>query len=126
MKTNQREILIYYNPESSSDRKTVAFAQSVAPHVRSYAFGKSPSNGTSWQMILNSLNLHPKELMNKAKPYYQKHIKGREFDEESWVNVLRYNSDLIKAPIAIRGSRAILCTTPTDIYRLIKQPVSRA
>jgi arsenate reductase len=126
MKTNQREILIYYNPESSSDRKTVAFAQSVAPYVRSYAFGKNPSNGTSWQMILNSLNLHPKELMNKANPYYQKHIKGREFDRESWVNVLRYNSDLIKAPIAMRGSRAILCTNPTDIYRLIKQPVSRA
>jgi len=126
MKTHQREILIYYNPESSADRKTVAYAQSLAPHVRSYAFGKTPSTGTSWQMILKSLDLHPKELMNKAHPYYQKHIRGREFDEESWINVLRYNSNLIKAPIAIRGNRAILCTTPTDIYRLIKQPVARA
>ncbi len=126
MKTHQREILIYYNPELSSDRKTVAFAQSVAPHVRSYAFGKTPSSGTSWQMILNSLELHPKELMNKANPYYQTHIRGREFDEESWVNILRHNSDLIKAPIAIRGNRVILCTNPTDIYRLIKQPVPRA
>jgi len=126
MKTHQREILIYYNPESNSDRKTVAFAQSLAPHVRSYAFGKTPSTGTSWQMILKSLDLHPKELMNKAHPFYQKHIRGREFDAESWVNVLRYNSNLIKAPIAIRGNRAILCTNPTDIYRLIKQPVARA
>ena len=126
MKTHQREILIYYNPESNSDRKTVAFAQSLAPHVRSYAFGKTPSTGTSWQMILKSLDLHPKELMNKAHPFYQKHIRGCEFDTESWVNVLRYNSNLIKAPIAIRGNRAILCTNPTDIYRLIKQPVARA
>ncbi len=126
MKTHQREILIYYNHESSSDRKTIAFAQSVVPHVRSYAFGKTPSTSTSWQMILKALDLHPKELMNKAHPYYQKHIRGREFDEESWVNVLRYNSDLIKAPIAMRGHRAILCTNPTDIYRLIQQPVSRA
>ena len=126
MKTHKREILIYYNPESSADRKTIAHAQSVGAHVRSYAYGKTPSTGTSWQMILKALDLHPKELLNKAHPYYQKHIRGREFDEESWINVLRHNSNLIKAPIAIRGQRVILCTNPTDIYRLIKQPVSRA
>ena len=126
MKTHQREILIYYNPESSSDRKTVAYAQSIAPHVRAYAFGKTPSTTTSWQMIIKSLNLHPKELLNKANPYYQKHIRGREFDEESWVNILRHNAHLIKAPIAIRGTRVVLCTNPTDIYRLIKQPAVHA
>ena len=118
MKTNKREILIYYNPESSNDRKTVAHAQSVVNHVRSYAFGKAPSNGTSWQQILSSLGVHPKELMNKAHPYYREHIKGREFDEESWLKVLKYNPDIIKAPIAIRGKKAILCTNSTDIHRL--------
>ena len=29
------------------------------------------------------------------------------------------NPELIKAPIAVRGHRAILCSNPTDIYRLI-------
>ena len=118
MKTHSREILIYYNPDSSSDRKTVAHAQSVVPHIKSYSFGKSPSTGTSWKQILQSLNLHPKELLNKAHPYYQEHIRGREFDEESWIKVLQKNPDIIKYPIAVRGKKAILCSTPTDIYRL--------
>ncbi len=118
MKTHSREILIYYNPESNSDRKTVAHAQSVVPHVRAYAFAKAPSTTTSWQTILNALELHPKEILNKANPFYQKHIRGKEFDDESWVNILKYNSNLIKAPIAIRGHRAILCNNPTDIYKL--------
>lgn len=118
MKTNKREILIYYNPESSNDRKTVAHAQSIVHHVRSYSFQKAPSNGTSWQQIINSLALHPKELLNKAHPYYREHIKGREFDDESWLKVLQYNPELIKAPIAIRGRKAILCTNSTDIHRL--------
>ena len=120
MKTHHREILIYYNPDSSSDRKTVAYAQSVVSHIKSYAFDKAPSSGTSWQQILNALGLHPKEILNKAKPYYQEHIRGREFDEESWVKVLQKNPDLIKAPIAVRGNRAILCSTPTDIYKLTR------
>ncbi|MFT5165632.1 MAG: arsenate reductase [Saprospiraceae bacterium] len=118
MKTHNREILIYYNPASSSDRKTVAHAQSVVTHVKTYAFGNTPSTTTSWQTILNALEMHPKEILNKANPYYQKHLRGKEFDEESWVNILKHNSNLIKAPIAIRGRRAILCNNPTDIYKL--------
>ncbi len=118
MKTHDREILIYYNPDSSADRRTVAFAQTMSQHVKSYAFAKSPSTGTSWQQILKALNIHPKDLLNKAHPYYQQHIRGREFDEEGWLNVLKFNPELIKAPIAMRGNRAIVCTTPTDIYKL--------
>ena len=118
MKTNNREILIYYNPDSSNDRKTVAHAQGVSPHVRTFAFDNAPSTNTSWKQILRSLNVHPKELMNKAHPYYQAHIRGREFDHEGWLNILRHNPQIIKAPIAIRGDQAILCTNSTDIYQL--------
>ena len=119
MRTHQREILIYYNAESSSDRKTIAHARTVSSHIKSYEFRNAPSSDTSWQMILSSLDIHPKELLNKAHPYYRQHIKGKEFDEEGWVSCLRRNPDIIKAPIAVRGHRAILCTNPTDIYRLI-------
>lgn len=119
MKTHLREILIYYNPDSSADRKTVAHAQGMVSHLKSFSFSKAPSTGTSWQGILEALNKHPKELMNKAHPYYQKYIRGREFDSEGWLNIIRRNPDLLRAPIAIRGKRAILCSNPTDIYKLI-------
>ena len=118
MRTNQREIMIYYNPESSSDRKTVAHAQGISPHIKTYAHSKSPSTSTSWQMILRSLDVHPKELLNKAHPYYQQNIRGREFNEEDWITVISNNPDLIKAPIAVRGRRAVICNNPTDIYKL--------
>lgn len=118
MKTHNREILIYYNPESSNDRKTVAHAQSLVPHVMTYAYEKAPSTGTSWQQIIKSLDLHPKELMNKAHPYYQANIRGREFDDQDWLNVIKYNPALLKAPIAIRGNKAVLCISATDIYKL--------
>ena len=118
MKTNAREILLYYNPNSNTDRMTVAYAKSVVPHVKLFAFGKTPSTSTSWQQIICALDLHPKMLMNKAHPYYQEHLKGREFDEEGWINVIRRNPELLKAPIAVRGGKAVLCLTPTDIYKL--------
>lgn len=125
MKTHKREILIYYNPESSSDRKTVAHAQGLGTHVKIYAHRKSPSSRTSWQQILHALDKHPKELLNKAHPYYQANIRGREFTKEGWVNVLKNTPEIIKAPIAIRGKEVILCNTPTDIYRLFNQSANQ-
>ncbi len=119
MKTSTREILLYYHPERSSDRQTLAIAKSISPFVRSYAYGKTPSTETSWKNIIARLDCHPKDLLNKAHPYYQLHIKGREFDDESWVKILRFNPDIIRSPIAMRGRRAILCNSPSDMYRLI-------
>lgn len=118
MKTHQREIMVYYNPESGSDRKTVAHAKGMIMHLKTYSYSKTPSTGTSWQQIITALDVHPKELLNKAHPYYQANIRGRDFDREGWINVLRYNPELIKAPIALRGNKAIVCHSPTDIYRL--------
>ena len=120
MKTHSREILIYYNPESSADRKTVAHARAMVPHIKTYAFNRAPSTETSWQQILKALGLPHKEILNKAHPYYQANIRGREFDAECWIKIIKKNPELLKAPIAIRGSRAILCLTPTDIYKLVE------
>lgn len=119
MKTHQREILIYYNPESSADRRTVAHAHGLTRHIKTYKFGQTPSTNTSWSQIIGKLDLHPKDLMNKAHPYYQEHIRGREFNRQGYLKILSRNPDLLKAPIAIRGNRAVLCNCPTDIYRLI-------
>ncbi len=118
MKTHRREILIYFNPSSSNDRKTVAHAQSLAPYIRTYAFDQAPSTATSWQQILSALDIHPKDLMNKSHPYYQENIRGRTFNDQDWLNVIMHNPSLLRAPIAIRGNKAVLCSNATDIYKL--------
>ena len=119
MKTHPKEILIYYNASSSSDRKTIAHAQSTGSKVRTLEHSKSRSTTTYWKVLLKSLDRHPKELLNKAHPYYQANIKGREFNMHGWLNILQNNPGLIKHPIALKGTQAIVCQTPTDIYRLI-------
>ena len=118
MKTHEREIMIYYNSQSSAGKKTIAYAQSTGQKVITYEFGKSRSTTTNWTMLLTSMGKHPKELLNKAHPYYQANIKGREFNMHGWLNILQRNPELIKHPIAIKGTKAILVETPTDIYKL--------
>ena len=118
MKTHPREILLYYNSQSSNDKKILAYAKSTGLKVKSYCHSQAPSTTTSWQTILDTLEMHPKELMNKADPYYQANIRGKEFDLDGWLSVIKNNPDLIKAPIAMNGKKAIVCNTPADIYKL--------
>lgn len=118
MKTHPREILIFYNEESSKDKKLLAYAKSTGFKIRSYAHAKAPYTSTGWKLILDTLKMHPKELMNKADPFYQDNLRGKEFDDDGWLSVIKNNPNLIKSPIAMKGNKAILCNTPTDIYRL--------
>lgn len=119
MKTHPREILVYYNPNSASDRKTLAYAKTVSTHVKAFSHDQSPSTPTHWMSIFSKLGLDdPKKLLNKAHPEYQSNIRGNDFDQEGWTQILSRNPHLIKAPIAIRGSKAVLCNSPTDVLKL--------
>ena len=108
MKVKKREIEIYYSPKSVSDRRTIAYAQSLSPHIKSYSYDKLKFTSTKWYNIINKLDVDPKKLFNKALPEYQKNIKGKDLDMEGWINVIQRNKHLLKAPIAMRGQLVVL------------------
>ncbi|MFT6147721.1 MAG: arsenate reductase [Saprospiraceae bacterium] len=118
MKVHKSEILIFYNPNSTTDRKTLAIAQGLSGNVITYEFERSTITTTMWHRLITMLDVHPKELINKAHPYYQNNLRGREFDTEDWFNILRNAPYLIKAPIVVSGNKAIICQNPTDVLKL--------
>ncbi len=118
MTTHENEIMVYYNPKSSRGKKVLALARTVSKNVKEVEYHKTPITPTMWHRLLSRLELRPKDLLNRADPYYQANIRGRDFDEEGWLNILIRNPNLIKAPIVVQGRSAVLCNNPSDIYRL--------
>jgi len=119
MKTHNNEILIYCDPNSSVDKKVLAYARTLSPHVKEMDYNQTPMTASMMRTVLIEMELRPKDLLNRAHPYYQEHIKGRDFNYEGWLNILTRNPELIKAPIAIRGKKVVLCDNPTNIYQLL-------
>ena len=117
-KTHQNEILIYCNPNTDTSKKVLAYARGVAPYVKEVDCVKTPLTAMQMRGILKQLNLRPKDLMNRAHPYYQENIRGRDFNAEGWLNILIHNPQLLKAPIALRGTKAVLCDNPTNVLKL--------
>ncbi|MCE7057622.1 glutaredoxin [Algoriphagus sp. AGSA1] len=118
MKTHPSELYFYHSPSQVVDKQTLAYAKSVAQFVNTIDLSKERLTATQWHSLLIKLNLRAKDLLNRASPDYQRHIAGKNWDDESWLNILIKYPNLIKAPIAsLRGS-AVLCQTPTDILKL--------
>jgi arsenate reductase len=118
MKTQENEILVYYDKNSSRAKKVLAYARSISRHVNEVEYHRTSFTPTMWRSLLNRLDLSAKSILNKAHPYYQSEVRGRDFNEEDWLNILINNPDLIKAPIVVKGKRAILCNNPQDILQL--------
>ncbi len=120
MFTDERQILIYYNPDLLAHRQTVAHAQSLVAHVEAYAFEEAHLNQTRWEEILELLDVaDPRMILNEVDPYFQAELKGHDFDRLSWLKILSHRPNLVKSPIAIRGDQAILCCLPQDVWKLI-------
>jgi arsenate reductase len=116
--SSQQEIQLYIKLNCSKSKKTIAYAKSHSNNVNTIDLSKTKGTGTIWENILTKLEKSPKELLDKSQPYYQENIKGRDFEKRDWIYLLMNNPDLVKSPIAIRGNRAILIDTPTDIYKI--------
>jgi arsenate reductase len=112
------EISILHNPACSKAKKAYAYAQSISRSVSFYEFGQAATTPTQWRQLLEKLGKSPKEILDKSLPYYQANIRGREFEEEDWLQVLINNPSLIRSPIVTRGDKAILLDNPTDIYKI--------
>ena len=118
MKLHPDEMWLLYNCDIESHKKTRAHAYSITDNVNEIPLQHCNLSRWRWAEILNMLGMHPKEIFDKSLPEYKEKLAGHDFDENDWLEILRQNPCMIKAPIAIMNGKAVLCTTPKDVYKL--------
>lgn len=116
-KNNPLETILYLDTNCSKSKKVLAYAQARNNNLMVKDWNKDPFTTTMWKELLIKLNMSPKELMDKSLPYYQEHIKGKNYKEEDWLNILKKSPFLLKGPIVIEGENAILCDNASHIFK---------
>ena len=117
---NHKELTLVYDSTSDAGRKALAYAHSLAPKVNKQDVSEVKLSTTFVRQVLKQLNMRPKDLLNRAHPYYQEHLKGRDFNSEGWLDVVAHNPVLLKSPIALHGDKAVLCEPASLIYTLFE------
>jgi len=115
---NTKELTLVYDSTTSEGKKALAFAHSLALKVNKQDVNEVTLSTTFVRQVVKQLNLRPKDLLNRAHPYYQAHIRGRDLDMEGWLHVVTRNPTLWKAPVALMGDKAVMCQPASLIYSL--------
>lgn len=118
MNAQHHELILIADKESYAGKQAFAFAKSLTNSVILQNPADMTFSSTYLKSILDKLNLSAKALLNKADPNYQSIIKGSDLSDEDWLNVLKNNMKLLKAPIAIFENKAVLCSPPSLIYTI--------
>lgn len=122
---NPKELTLVYDSTTTEGRKALAYAYSLAPKVNKQDVSEVNLSTTFVRQVLKQLNLRPKDLLNRAHPYYQENLRGRDLDSEGWLQVLAHNPGLLKAPIALHGDKAVLCE-PASLINTINEAQRKA
>ncbi|MFT6844502.1 MAG: arsenate reductase [Flavobacteriales bacterium] len=118
MNAQHHELVLIADQESHTGKQAFAFAKSLTDAVIWQNPSSMTFSSTYLKTILNKLKMSAKDLLNKADPGYQAIIKGSDLSDEDWLNVLKNNMHLLKAPIALFKDKAVLCNPPSLIYTI--------
>lgn len=116
-KINPLETILFMDNSCPKSKKVLAYAKSRNSNLLVKDWNKDRFTTTMWKELLVKLNKSPKDLMDKSLPYYQENIRGKNFNEEDWLNILAKSPFLLRGPIVIEGKNAMLCDNASHIFK---------
>lgn len=118
MQFHPNELFLLYNPQTSTGKQTKAIALTINSHINEVDAMREKMGPTYWKEVVTLLGLNPEELLDHSNPEYKSKVGNNTYTMNGWLDVLMHNPQLLKAPIAIFNGKAVLCKTPTDIFKL--------
>ena len=116
--TSDRMITLFYNSNSRRAKQTLAYAKAEGLPIEEVDLLKTPLTGTQIAELAERLDLEVRDLVNQNHPSYKKHFEPHDFSSEDWIKMIKKNPEVMKQPIALRGTLTILVETPTDIIKI--------
>lgn len=112
-------IKIYHNPRCRKSRAGLEYLKEKGfePVVCEYL--KNPLTKTEFSVLLQKLNKQPSELVRTQEDYFKKNLKGKQFNEDEWLQILTETPSLIQRPIVERGHKAVIGDPVEEIEGLI-------
>lgn len=116
--TSDRQITFYYSSESIRAKKALAYAKAEGLPILEIDILKTPLTGTQIAELADRLGLEIKDLVNQDHPNFKSRFQHHDFSAGDWIKMIHHYPDIMKQPIAIRGSKTILVETPSDIIKI--------
>ena len=71
------------------------------------------------EKLLVKLNLKPIDIIRTQEDYYKKNLKGKNFNDHEWIQIILQNPRLLKRPIVERDYKAVIGDPVSNIDILL-------
>lgn len=109
---------IYHNPRCSKSRQTLALIKEkgIEPEVIKYL--EEPPTPAELKELIKQLGISPEELVRKNESIYKEKFKGRELDDDEWLEAMASHPKLIQRPIVTESGRTVIGRPPENVLEL--------
>ena len=114
------KLKIYYNPDCSKSRATLALLEENGVNPEIIYYLETPPDMDELKALLKQLGLGIREILRKSEPEYEElGLDDDSLSDEILFEFLCTHPQLMQRPIVVRGERAILCRPPENVLALI-------
>jgi len=112
-------LTIYHNPRCKKSREGLAYLtdNNIAHSVVDYL--KQGLTEANMKEILLKLHLSPSEIVRTQEEVYKKELKGRQFNDDEWIQIIIENPKLLQRPIVLGKTKGVLAQPPSRIEELL-------
>ena len=116
-----KKLTIYHNPRCSKSRETLTLLTEKGIETNVIEYLKTPLTKKGLKTLLMKLNLKPIDIIRTNEDIFKKKFKGKNFEDEEWIQILIENPTLLQRPIVVDEYKAIIARPPESVLEFIAQ-----
>jgi arsenate reductase len=111
-------MILYYNPQCSKSRQTLALLQEKGVDVSTIEYLKTPLTVTELELLAQKLDLEPREFMRHGESEY-KNVANEDLTRQELLEAIVKYPSLLERPIAVTETKAVIGRPPENVLALL-------
>lgn len=110
---------IYHNPRCSKSRAGLKFIIDNSLQHEVVEYLKEELSANDLKALIYKTGLKPADLVRTQEDFFKKNLKGKEFSDDEWCDILAENPKLLHRPIVVNGEKATWAQPPENINNIL-------
>ncbi len=99
---------VYHNPRCRKSRAGLEWVKTQTSDIEIVDYIGNGISPTVLKKLTQQLNLKITDLIRTQEDIYKKQLKGKNFSDEEWLQIISENPKLLKRPIVVKGNKAVI------------------
>lgn len=112
------KISVYHNPRCRKSRAGLDLVKKKTDEIDIIDYLNTGISAGCIKKLVQQLNIPIIDIVRTQEDYFKKELKGKNFSNEEWAQIISENPKLLKRPIVVKGNKAAIVESVDDLERL--------